>query len=137
MMEVKTYTFYAPCPLLDIEAMQTWLEDMSMEGYLLKDCSKARHKFYFYKIEPLSTRYRLTLVSDKIEEWNLRPNEEFVSISEAYGWNMCVVITDSIFSEPLMQMHAKFTQIHLFRHRLSVNSGGALLRLRETAENSV
>ena len=86
MMEVKTYTFYAPCPLLDIEAMQTWLEDMSMEGYLLKDCSKARHKFYFYKIEPLRTRYRLTLVSDKIEEWNLRPNEEFVSISEAYGW---------------------------------------------------
>ena len=30
-MEVKTYTFYAPCPVLDIEAMQTWLEDMSMD----------------------------------------------------------------------------------------------------------
>lgn len=85
-MEVKTYTFYAPCPLLDIEAVQTWLEDMSMEGYLLKSCSRARHKFEFYKIEPLPTRYRLTPVSDKIEEWNLRPSEEFVSITDAYGW---------------------------------------------------
>ena len=26
-MEVKTYTFVAPCPVYDIEAMQTWLED--------------------------------------------------------------------------------------------------------------
>ncbi len=86
MMDRKTYTFYAPCPVLDIEAMQTWLEDMSMEGYLLKNCSKARHKFQFYKIEPLRTRYRLTPVSDKIEEWNLRPKEEFVSIVETLGW---------------------------------------------------
>ena len=85
-MKAKTYTFYAPCPVLDIEAMQTWLEDMSMEGYLLKSCMKARPKFEFYKIEPLRTRYRLTPVSDKIEEWNLRPDGEFVSISEAYGW---------------------------------------------------
>lgn len=86
MMDVNTYTFYAPCPLLDIEAMQTWLEDMSLEGYLLKSCGKAGHKFEFYKVEPLCTRYRLTPVSNKIEEWNLRPNEEFVSITEAYGW---------------------------------------------------
>lgn len=85
-MSAKTYTFYAPCPTLDIEAMQTWLEDMSLKGYLLKNCSKVRHKFEFYRIEPLPTRYRLTPVSDKIEEWNLRPDEEFVSISEAYGW---------------------------------------------------
>ena len=85
-MNVKTYTFYAPCPVLDIEAMQTWLEDMAMDGYLLKDCSTVRHKFHFYKIEPLHTRYRLTPVSDKIEEWNLKPNEEFASISDAFGW---------------------------------------------------
>lgn len=85
-MDRKTYLFYAPCPVLDIEAMQTWLEDMSMEGYLLKDCSKTRHSFEFYKIEPLRTHYRLTPVSDKIEEWNLRPTEEFVSITDALGW---------------------------------------------------
>ena len=41
-MEVKTYTFYAPCSVLDIEAMQTWLEDMSMEGYLLKKLQQGK-----------------------------------------------------------------------------------------------
>ena len=98
MMDEKTYTFYAPCPVLDIEAMQTWLEDMAMDGYLLKDCSKARHKFHFYKIEPLRTRYRLTPVSDKIEEWNLRPNEEFASITDAFGWeHVCSNIRFHIF----------------------------------------
>ncbi len=85
-MDMKTYMFYTPCPVLDMEAMQTWLEDMSMEGYLLKSCGKARHQFEFYKIEPLRTRYRLTPVSDKIEEWNLRPKEEYVSITDALGW---------------------------------------------------
>ena len=85
-MESKTCTFYAPCPVLDVEAMQTWLEDLSGEGYLLKRCSAVGRKFEFYRIEPLPIRYRLTPVSDKIEEWNLRPNEEFVSITDAYGW---------------------------------------------------
>lgn len=97
-MDVKTYTFVAPCPLLDIEAMQTWLEDMSVAGYLLKGCSKVRHQFEFYKIEPLRTRYRLTPVSDKLEEWNLRPGEEFASITEAYGWeHVCSNIRLHIF----------------------------------------
>ena len=97
-MEAKTYTFVAPCPVYDIEAMQTWLEDMSMEGYLLKGCSGARHQFEFYKIEPLRTRYRLTPVSNKMDEWNLRPGEEFVSITEAFGWeHVCSNIRFHIF----------------------------------------
>ena len=108
-MEVKTCTFYAPCPVLDVEAMQTWLEDMSLEGYLLKGCSKARHKFEFYQIEPLPTRYRLTPVSDKIEEWNLKPNEEFTSITEAFGWeHVCSNIRFHIFraySEEAREIH--------------------------------
>ncbi len=117
-MDRKTYMFYAPCPVLDIEAMQTWLEDMSMEGYLLKGCSKARHKFEFYKIEPLRTYYRLTPVSDKIEEWNLRPKEEFVSIVDALGWeHVCSHYrlhifraydkdTGEIYSDPAIQAQA-------------------------------
>lgn len=83
---MKTYMFYAPCPVLDLEAMQTWLEDMSTEGYLLKSCSKTRHKFEFYKIEPLHTRYRLTPVSDIMETWNCKPNEKFLSIVNGLGW---------------------------------------------------
>lgn len=85
-MDRKIYTFVAPCALMDIEALQTWLEDMSKDGYLLKSCSRTRHRFQFYKIEPLPTRYRLTPVSNQLEEWNLKPGEEYVSITEAYGW---------------------------------------------------
>lgn len=96
MMDVKTYLFDAPCSLLDVEAMQSWLEDMSMEGYLLKDCKgRRRNRFTFYKIEPLPTRYRLTPVSDRLEEWNLRPGEEYISITQAYGWEH--VCTDGYF----------------------------------------
>ena len=40
-MDANTYKFYAPCSSLDIEAMQTWLEDMALDGYLLKKCSSA------------------------------------------------------------------------------------------------
>lgn len=85
-MKSKTYWFPAPCSLLDFEAMQTWLEDMALTGYLLKSGSKSGHRFEFYKIEPLPVRYRLTPVSDRIEQWNLKPGEEFVSIAEIYGW---------------------------------------------------
>lgn len=97
-MSIKTYRFPAPCDLLDLEAMQTWLEDMALEGYLLKNGNKSGHSFEFYKIEPLPMRYRLTPVSDNIEQWNLRPGEEFVSITETYGWEfVCTVRRLHIF----------------------------------------
>ena len=85
-MDTNTYTFYAPCSSLDIEAMQTWLEDMALDGYLLKKCSRATHRYQFYKIEPLKIRYRLTPVSDSMEEWNMRPDEEHSTLAEAFGW---------------------------------------------------
>ena len=85
-MNTNTYTFYSPCSSLDIEAMQTWLEDMAMDGYLLKKCSRATHKYQFYKIEPLKVRYRLTPVSSSMEEWNMQPDEEHSTLAEAFGW---------------------------------------------------
>lgn len=97
-MNTNTHWFLAPCALLDLEAMQTWLEDMALAGYLLKNSNKSGHSFEFYKIEPLPMRYRLTPVSDNIEQWNLRPGEEFVSITETYGWEyVCTVRRFHIF----------------------------------------
>ena len=98
-MEVKTCTFSAPCPVFDVEAMQTWLEDLSMEGYLLKGIrSQVWQTYEFYEIEPLATRYRLTPVSNKMDEWNLRPGEEYVSITEAFGWeHVCSNLRFHIF----------------------------------------
>ncbi len=86
MMNIKSYRFSAPCSTLNLEAMQTWLEDMALNGYLLKGSRNSGRSFDFYKIEPLPIRYRLTPVSNRVEQWNLRPGEEFVSITKAYGW---------------------------------------------------
>lgn len=94
-MTGKTNAFYAPCPVLDLEAMQTWLEDMALDGYLLKGWDRGRHRFAFYSIEPLPTRYRLIPVSDPIEAWNVRPEEGFVSIMETFGWEY-VCSNDSV-----------------------------------------
>ena len=76
----------APCSYLDIEKFQSWLEDLSARGYLLSKCAGTRHNYLFHRISPLKTRYRLTPVSDNLEDWNERPDTEKQTLSEAFGW---------------------------------------------------
>lgn len=82
----------APCSYLDIEGFQSWLEDLSAKGYLLSSRAYARHTYLFHRISPLKTRYRLTPVSDRLEDWNERPDTEKQTLSEAFGWEfVCTV----------------------------------------------
>lgn len=82
----------APCSYLDIEKFQTWLEDLSTRGYLLSKRAGTRHNYLFHPISPLKTRYRLTPVSDNLEDWNERPDTEKQTLSEAFGWEyVCTV----------------------------------------------
>lgn len=82
----------APCSYLDIEKFQSWLEDMSAQGYLLSKRAATRHNYLFHRISPLKTRYRLTPVSDNLEDWNERPDTESKTLSEALGWEyVCTV----------------------------------------------
>lgn len=82
----------APCSYLDIEKFQSWLEDLSAQGYLLSKPGQMRHTYLFHRISPLKTRYRLTPVSDSFEDWNERPDTEKQSLSEAFGWEyVCTV----------------------------------------------
>ena len=82
----------APCSYLDIEKFQSWLEDLSMQGYLLSRRAGTRHNYLFHRISPLKTRYRLTPVSDNLEAWNERPDTEKQTLSEAFGWEyVCTV----------------------------------------------
>ena len=82
----------APCSYLDIEAFQSWLEDMAKQGYLLSRRGHARHTYLFHRISPLEARYRLTPVSDSLEDWNERPNTDSRTLSEAFGWEyVCTV----------------------------------------------
>lgn len=82
----------APCSYLDIEKFQSWLEDMAKQGYLLSRRGHTRHTYLFHRISPLEARYRLTPVSDRLEDWNERPNTDSRTLSEAFGWEyVCTV----------------------------------------------
>ena len=82
----------APCSYLDIEKFQSWLEDMAKQGFLLGKRGYARHTYLFHRISPLPVRYRLTPVSDDLEDWNERPETDRQTLSEAFGWEyVCTV----------------------------------------------
>ena len=91
-MQTDMTKLTAPCSYLDIEGFQSWLEDLSAKGYLLSSRAYARHTYLFHRISPLKTRYRLTPVSDRLEDWNERPDTEKQTLSEAFGWEyVCTV----------------------------------------------
>ena len=91
-MQTDLTKLTAPCSYLDIEGFQSWLEDLSAEGYLLSGRAYVRHTYLFHRISPLKTRYRLTPVSDRLEDWNERPDTEKQTLSEAFGWDyVCTV----------------------------------------------
>ena len=91
-MGTNPITLTAPCSYLDIEKFQSWLEDLSARGYLLSRHGYRRHTYQFLRISPLATRYRLTPVSDNLEDWNERPDTEKQTLSEAFGWEyVCTV----------------------------------------------
>ena len=91
-MRTNPVKLTAPCSYLDIEGFQSWLEDLSAKGYLLSNHAYTRHTYLFHRISPLKTRYRLTPVSDRLEDWNERPDTEKQTLSEAFGWDyVCTV----------------------------------------------
>lgn len=100
----------APCSYLDIETFQSWLEDLSAQGYLLSGRGITRHTYLFHRISPLSTRYRLTPVSDNLEDWNERPDTEKQTLSEAFGWEyVCTVDGFHIYrtySDEVRELHS-------------------------------
>ncbi len=85
-MSSETRAFMAPCSYLDIEGMQTWLEDMAADGWLLQKRLFFLNRYRFYRISPLKTRYRLMAVSDNLERWNTAPNADHQSLAEEFGW---------------------------------------------------
>jgi len=91
-MKTNLEKLTAPCSYLDIEKFQSWLQDLSVRGYLLSKPGMIRSTYLFHRISPLKTRYRLTPVSDSFEDWNERPDTEKRSLAEAFGWDyVCTV----------------------------------------------
>lgn len=91
-MTTELELMMAPCSYMDIEKFQSWLADMSEQGYLLAKAGKVRNTFQFHRISPLKIRYRLTPVSNNLEDWNQRPDTDKQTLAEAFGWDyVCTV----------------------------------------------
>ena len=109
-MRTNPITLTAPCSYLDIEKFQSWLEDLSARGYLLIRHGYRRHTYLFHRISPLTTRYRLTPVSDNLEDWNNRPDTQKQTLSEAFGWEyVCTVGGFHIYrtySDEVRELHS-------------------------------
>ena len=77
-----------PCTAMDIEGIQTWLEDMASEGLLLEKDSIFCGFWSFEKTAPRKVLYRLEvaerggLFSDSSD----MPREEILETAEAMGW---------------------------------------------------
>lgn len=75
-----------PCNPMDIEGIQTWLEDMAAEGLLLEKDSIFCGFWSFIKGQPQKVRYRLEVVRSSFLDDNDNPGTEMVETAQAMGW---------------------------------------------------
>ncbi len=89
-MATKTKTRrWIPCQSYDLEAMESWLEEMARCGWRLEQVGCFGCTAAFAAAAPQAVRYRLTSAMDAdtfgTEAW-LRPSEESRCLHAAYGW---------------------------------------------------
>ena len=75
-----------PCAAMDMEGIQTWLEELAAEGLLLERESVFCGFWSFEKTAPRKAVYRLEVVRGKFMEDTDAPREEIVDTAEAMGW---------------------------------------------------
>ena len=85
--EIMSYTFrLVPCSIYENEIMETWLEELALQGLVLENISCGIAKFR--KQEPQEIRYRLSVIP--AEKWDVYENvsgkEQLIDICEASGW---------------------------------------------------
>lgn len=75
-----------PCSIYDYEIMETWLEELALQGLVLENISCGIAKFR--KQEPQEIRYRLTVIPVErmdVYEW-IPGKSELINLCEAAGW---------------------------------------------------
>lgn len=77
-----------PCNAMDIEGIQTWLEDMAAEGLLLEKDSVFCGFWSFEKTAPRKVLYRLEVAAwgGFLSDSSDMPREEILETAEAMGW---------------------------------------------------
>lgn len=93
-MEERSHHTYrlCPCSPMDVEGIQSWLEDLARVGLILETDGEFLGIFSFRKETPKQLRYRLTPVREKKGFWddNDTPDQEEKDYSAQCGWEYVV-----------------------------------------------
>lgn len=84
--KIKRSNRLCPCNPMDIEGIQTWLEDLALEGLILEQESVFCGFWSFEKTAPRRVQYRLEVIRTKFLEDSDCPRAEMVETAEAMGW---------------------------------------------------
>lgn len=85
--KVKKRRLIEPCASYDVERIESWLQDMAKEGWILEGESAYWLGFFtFVKAEPREIRYRLEPKTSRHSDWLNSPDEDAVELYREYGW---------------------------------------------------
>lgn len=86
--KVKKRRLLEPCPAYDVERIESWLQDMAREGWVLEGDSAYWLGFFtFVKREPQDLRYRLEPKKERHSNFTNAPDQEEEDLYREYGWD--------------------------------------------------
>ena len=87
MSEPKYAHRFPPCPIYDVEGIESWLEELAKQGLILTKGGLFCGFAEFEKVEPKAMRYRLQPWPKKRKLTDdAGPSAEAVELAEEYGW---------------------------------------------------
>lgn len=85
--KVKKRYLLEPCASYDVERIESWLQDMAKDGWVLDGQSAYWLGFFtFVKAEPQEIRYRLEPKTTRHTVYENAPDEEAEELYKEYGW---------------------------------------------------
>ena len=98
MSEPKRVNRFPPCPLYDVEGIESWLEDQARQGLILTKTGLFCGFAEFEKLEPKPMRYRLQPLPKKKFMEDAGPTDAAVELAEEYGWEyLCCMGEFAVF----------------------------------------
>ena len=94
MSEPKYAHRFPPCPLYDLEGLESWLEDLAKQGLILTQGGLFCGFAEFVKDAPTPMRYRLQPLPKKKFLEDRHPADAAVELAEDYGWEYLCNIGD-------------------------------------------
>lgn len=88
--KVKKRRLMEPCPAYDVERIESWLQDMAKEGWVLDPGSDSAYWlgfFTFVKQAPQEIRYRLEPKTERHSDFLNSPDVDAVALYKEYGWD--------------------------------------------------